>query len=342
MDASVKLLKETVEHYSPSGEEKKVAHFLVDYMKKLGFNSFVDEVNNAVGISGNGKKTILLLGHIDTVPGFITPRIKHGKLFGRGSVDAKGCFCTFIEATKLSKSNAKIILVGAVEEENASSKGARHILDKYKPDYIIIGEPSSYDALTLGYKGRLLIDFSLEMKNSHTASSDSPIDSAINFYNTLKEYTDKRNIEKTIFDTIQMTARDVKYSSDGFSNRVYMKIGCRMPLDFSFEDFEPFINKAKGDGKIKFYGQEHAVKAKKNNKLVSRFLNIMRKHGIQAKFKVKTGTSDMNILHNKFPDTPILAYGPGDSSLDHTPNEHIVINEYKKAIQILSDVLSTF
>ena len=37
--------------------------------------------------------------------------------------------------------------------------------------------------------------------------------------------------------------------------------------------------------------------------------------------------------------TPILAYGPGDSTLDHTPDEHIFIAEYLRAIDVLTDVL---
>jgi LysW-gamma-L-lysine carboxypeptidase len=36
---------------------------------------------------------------------------------------------------------------------------------------------------------------------------------------------------------------------------------------------------------------------------------------------------------------PIVAYGPGDSSLDHTPNEHLDLAEYERAINVLAQVL---
>ena len=36
---------------------------------------------------------------------------------------------------------------------------------------------------------------------------------------------------------------------------------------------------------------------------------------------------------------PIVAYGPGDSQLDHTPDEHVVIAEYERAIAVLQTVL---
>jgi LysW-gamma-L-lysine carboxypeptidase len=38
---------------------------------------------------------------------------------------------------------------------------------------------------------------------------------------------------------------------------------------------------------------------------------------------------------------PTVAYGPGDSDLDHTPNEHILVSEYQHGVQILVDVLRT-
>ena len=62
--------------------------------------------------------------------------------------------------------------------------------------------------------------------------------------------------------------------------------------------------------------------------------------GREPAFKVKTGTSDMNVVGPVW-NCPIVAYGPGDSSLDHTPNEHISLEEYGRAIDVLADVLAT-
>ena len=36
---------------------------------------------------------------------------------------------------------------------------------------------------------------------------------------------------------------------------------------------------------------------------------------------------------------PIVAYGAGDSKLDHTPQEHVVVEEYERAIEVLKQVL---
>jgi LysW-gamma-L-lysine carboxypeptidase len=52
----------------------------------------------------------------------------------------------------------------------------------------------------------------------------------------------------------------------------------------------------------------------------------------------KTGTGDMNIL-GKAMNLPIVTYGPGDSHLDHTIDEHIDIKEYIEAIQVYKETL---
>jgi len=67
-------------------------------------------------------------------------------------------------------------------------------------------------------------------------------------------------------------------------------------------------------------------------------LASIRAHGGSAAFNVKTGTSDMNVVAPVW-RCPIVAYGPGDSNLDHTPHEHIALSEYLKAIDVLADAL---
>ena len=61
-----------VSQYSPSGQERGAVEWLVARMKSLGYDdAFIDEAGNAVGVMGKGPKQVVLLGHIDTVPGEI-------------------------------------------------------------------------------------------------------------------------------------------------------------------------------------------------------------------------------------------------------------------------------
>ena len=53
----------------------------------------------------------------------------------------------------------------------------------------------------------------------------------------------------------------------------------------------------------------------------------------------KTGTGDMNIFGN-ITGIPVVTYGPGNSQLDHTPHEHINIQDYLESIRIYQEAAS--
>src|SRR3954465_7206090 len=90
------LLSGLLQAYSPSHQERPASEYLVNWMQSAGYDrAFVDESGSAVGILGDGPQEIVLLGHIDTVPGFINVEVRDGSLYGRGAVDAKGPLATF-------------------------------------------------------------------------------------------------------------------------------------------------------------------------------------------------------------------------------------------------------
>ena len=76
--AAIAFLHQTVATPSLSGEEGDVARLIVEQMAAWGYEeAFVDEAGNAVGCLGpaGADRLIVLLGHIDTVPGRIPVRI---------------------------------------------------------------------------------------------------------------------------------------------------------------------------------------------------------------------------------------------------------------------------
>ncbi len=85
-------------------------------------------------------------------------------------------------------------------------------------------------------------------------------------------------------------------------------------------------------------GYEAAWRSPRETALVRSFLGAIRAHGSRPGFVVKTGTSDMNVVAPAW-RCPIVAYGPGDSSLDHTPSEHLSLAEYGQAIDVIVDAL---
>ena len=346
------LLEHAVGIRSYSGEEKELAHFLVGWAREHGFErAYVDAVGNAVAEIGpaTATRTLVLLGHMDTVPGDIPVRIEDEKLYGRGTVDAKGPLCTFFcAATRVNiLSDVRLVVVGAVEEESATSRGARHIRDRFLqegvPEGCIIGEPSTWDRITLGYKGRLLVDFTAIEASTHTAGPGAfgVADKACRWWSELKSICTRYNKGKVkAFDKILPSLRNMWTESDGLYNTVHAHVGLRLPLHIDVNTLERDIQSLAEEvgGHVQFRGYEPAFMADKRSSLVRAFTIAIRAIGGKPGFKVKTGTSDMNVVGPAW-GCPIVAYGPGDSSLDHTPDEHISLEEYWKAIEVLTLVL---
>ncbi|MEM9412447.1 MAG: [LysW]-lysine hydrolase [Planctomycetota bacterium] len=345
----VSLLRDVVSIESYSGYETNVANYLVESMKQMGFdNAYVDDAGNAVGkraapnSDGRIDRTIVLLGHMDTVKGQIEVREEDGKLYGRGTVDAKGPLVTFIAATSVAQipAGTEIVVIGAVEEESSTSKGARHAATKFTPDLCIIGEPSGWDGVTIGYKGILQVNYLLERPMGHASGLQSDVpEQAIEFWNNIRNYVKSYNDgREKLFDLLIPAIRDFNFYSDGLYDRVKFHASIRLPMNFDYESFAQWVNELDSSAYVRTYGYEVAYRSNRSNALSKTFNRVIRSRGEQPKFKVKTGTCDMNVVGPIW-NCPIVAYGPGDSSLDHTPNEHIMIDEYLTAIDVLTEVL---
>lgn len=347
MRDAVKLLTDMVRIESHSGEEEELARFLVEDMAATGMEAYIDEAGNAVGIrageGAGGDKDIVLLGHMDTVTGEVPVRREEDLLYGRGAVDAKGPLATFICAARELEPPPgwRVVVIGAVEEESATSKGARQAAKNFAPVACVIGEPSAWDAVTLGYKGRILAHVEIEREMSHTAGpGTSATEMAVEWWNELRVYADEFNAgAKGLFDALLPSLRDFGRESDGLTETAWLEIGVRLPLGFDIEAFKTRLREYDSNARVEFRGYEEAYAGERTSPLVRAFNTAIRSLDVRPRQKYKTGTSDMNVVGPRW-RCPILAYGPGDSSLDHTPNEHISIEEYLRSIEVLKDALA--
>jgi LysW-gamma-L-lysine carboxypeptidase len=332
-----------VQRFSPTGHEHEAVAWLVARMEALGFTrAFADKAGNAVGVMGEGPRQIVLLGHIDTVPGEIPVRVEGNVLHGRGSVDAKGPLAAFVDGVAQvgARPGWQFVVVGAVEEEG-DSRGAWHIVERYHPDYTLIGEPSGWARVTLGYRGSLWFEYRVRRPLSHTASgNESVCEAAVGFWNRLKAFADQHNAgQPKVFEQISPTLRRMSSESDGFEERATLHIGVRLPLGLSPDDWSNTLDQLCGDGEIHVGGiPVPAYRCDKNTPLVRALLAGIRSQNASPGFVVKSGTSDMNIVGPRW-NCPMVAYGPGDSSLDHTPQEHLSLAEYNNSVDVLAHAL---
>jgi [amino group carrier protein]-lysine/ornithine hydrolase len=340
------LILGAVSRPSLSGQEAEVAEFLRSWMADHDFAAQVDQAGNAVGVRGHGPLTVVLLGHIDTVGGHIPVRIdEHDVLHGRGSVDAKGSFCTFAAAVADLPPGAldlaTFICVGATEEEAASSKGARFAMTRYRPDLVVIGEPSGWEGITLGYKGRLMVKVTVRKADFHTAGDGTSAgDDLAESWLRVRSWAAEQSGEG-VFGRLQATVQALSSGSDGLEQLARGSFGLRLPLHVTPEAARQQLGALLADLEglnLEFTGDETAVRYERDTPLARALRVAIRAHGGTPVFKVKTGTSDMNVVAHAWP-VPTLAYGPGDSALDHTPQERLDLAEYDRAVAILRSAL---
>jgi LysW-gamma-L-lysine carboxypeptidase len=337
MSADFSTLIGLIELYSPSGQEHGAVEWLVARMQSLGFGeAFIDEAGNAVGVMGSGPKQVVLLGHIDTVPGEIKVELDNISLYGRGSVDAKGSLACFVDAVAQVGvvDGWQIVVIGAVEEER-DSDGARFVVDRYRPDFAIVGEPNNWDR-------------TISREQTHMASGEqTAAEAAVEVWLVVKEYAEAFNVEKQrAFDKILPTLRGLESGQNGFTQWAQLVIGVRLAIEVTPDEWYEKLQETIKVSEIFKVVVERvgypipAWECEKITRLVQVFLNGIRQMGGTPRFVYKTGTADLNVVAPVW-RCPAVVYGPGDSALDHTPNEHISLDEYGKAVKVLTKALET-
>lgn len=140
---------------SPTGEEGKLAEFMVDWFRKHGLNGILQEVEtgraNAIGVlRGGGEGTSLMLnGHMDTgapvrheeLTGPIPPRAPHlepytenGILYGTGMDNMQSGLAAIMSAAKAIKDSG-LVLQGDLIVAGVAGEVSRAAVDQYQGPY---------------------------------------------------------------------------------------------------------------------------------------------------------------------------------------------------------------
>ncbi len=358
-EPAVRFLTNLLGIYSPSGKEQDAANFIATEMKHMGFEVGIDSIGNVIGVIGKGEPVILLCGHMDTVAGHMPLRLDEGKIYARGAVDAKGPLAAMIMAAEAAGKDPNFkgkILIASVVEEEATSKGVRHLITQgIDADYAIFGEPSGVENVTIGYKGQIQLKVTVKTETGHSSTPwlyENALEKAYELWEKIKAACTFPSIEPTETPFTAITVCLVRMVG-GRGNSVIpfeaeMNLDIRVPIQYTTTQVYDKMTKIiagyqNSNPKIEIRTQVldtvEPFEANKASPVVHVLSSSVRKVlNKPATLLRKTGTGDMNIL-GKAMSLPIVTYGPGDGHLDHTVDEHIEIQEYLQAIDVYKDFL---
>jgi putative selenium metabolism hydrolase len=174
----VRLAQELVRIPSPPGEEKELADFLFSQLRRVG-EVERGPLGTVIGRIRRGEgPTLLLTGHMDTVPegsGWSVPpfsgEIREGFLYGRGAVDMKAAIAAQIAGAYQAAPDLQgtLYLVYVPHEETAEGLALGRVLDQVeKPDLVVLGEPTDL-RLGIGHRGRAVIRLFARGKPAHAS-----------------------------------------------------------------------------------------------------------------------------------------------------------------------------
>lgn len=178
--------KSLIEINSVSGDEYEVYKYLASYLSSKGLTVESQQVEdkrfNIYAYYGSQPNTtVLLTTHIDTVPPYFPYFIEDGKIYGRGSVDAKASIATqvvalleLLSAGKVQEGDVALLFVVGEEVNGAGMHYASEHLP-YHWDHAVFGEPTE-NKLGVGHKGVYSFNLEVEGKASHSGYPELGID----------------------------------------------------------------------------------------------------------------------------------------------------------------------
>lgn len=329
------LLADLVAVPSPTWSEAAASRLLLDKLPRFGWSgAHLDGMGNVVASRGTGQKELILLGHIDTIPGGPTPRIDtDGMIWGRGAVDAKGACCALAVTGGCVPipEDWRVTLIAAVGEE-VDSRGARFRLPLHQPAACVIGEPTGSDGVAYSYRGRLSFRFFGEDKGGHRSIHAGPMTGAVKAASSMLDRVQKWGEEYSIA-VMEMNGKECgeRTASISLDLRIPMFAEQNVLEQFVYETARSFAVQSE----IIEYVAPYAVD--QSDPVVQAFAQAISLSGGVPRVLAKQGTTDFNVVAPW--GCAMAAFGPGDSLFDHTADERVSINEFMRGVEVLKRAL---
>jgi len=348
----IEQFMEMVRIDSESGNEGKMIDYLLKEFAKIGASTAKDSYGNMIArLPAKGcenKEPVLLSCHSDTVkPGVgIEPIIKDGVIRSQGETilgaDDKAGIAEMLEALRIAEVRPPVEVAISRQEEVgllgvknldysklSSKKG--FLLDNDTLDTIVIGGPSYF-----------IIDVTVRGKAAHAGMEP---EKGINAIQAASFAISKLKLGRIDNETTaNVGIINGGMVRNGVPETVTFLAECRS-LDHAkaetlaeemrktiLKEVEEYGAKAE----VKIENMCKAVSIPENSPVVETSKKALRKAGINATTTFITGFTDASIYNNHGIEMSVVGIG---ARLEHSTDEHIYIDDMKKALIMIVELL---
>jgi acetylornithine deacetylase len=328
----VALAADLVSVPSGSGAEGAVGAWIAKWLTARGWSVTMQEVTpgrSNVWATRQSAALVTLSTHLDTVPPHIPPRVEDGRLYGRGSCDAKGIAAAMVAAADrlVGSGEDRVGLLFVVGEEEGSDGARAANTLPTESRYLINGEPTE-SRIASGAKGSLRILVRTTGREAHSAYPALGRSAIIPLVELLAKLPAVPLPSDPVLGDTTINIGVIRGGSAGnvIPGSAVAELLARVvgPV----EELKAIIGRWAGDAAEIEYGAYIPPQ---------RFLTT-------AGFDVApmAYTSDIPLLDRW--GTPVL-FGPGSIHVAHTPTEHIELAELRDSVtayeRLVRDLLAT-
>ena len=349
-----KTFLELLDIYSPSGKEEDIQIYLEELLTRAGFSVERQEVDedryNLRTTMGPGEPGVYLVGHVDTVPAWdldeFGPQEEDGIIRGLGSADMKGgcaamveAWLAMAEALEPSRRPSVGLLLVVGEEENGD--GSMTFLQSCRPEWVVIGEPTSL-AANFSHYGYLEAGFVTRGLRSHSSLPELGHNAVESMLRVLLLLGNAPLFDRAKTEIVY-SIREMRSSRAGFvvPDRCETWIDLHLPPDHDPVALQDAIRRIVAnldrtipglDLELSFDFSSPGYNLGTSNRPAQILREVYPRLGLPLQMDAFRSHSDGNLFFAAGVKPIIL--GPGSLEAAHTPDERVVFEEVSAAARI--------
>ncbi|MDI9646113.1 MAG: M20 family metallopeptidase [Archaeoglobales archaeon] len=368
----VELLKELVklDTRNPPGKTSEIAEYIAKIFSSYNcrFYEKVDGKTNLVIEINKGKPTLMLNSHLDTVPAediLLNPIIVNGKLYGRGSCDAKASVAAMISAALKVQPECGLKVVFTADEEVGGANGLGYVFQRDSADAVVIGEPTGLNCIGVLQAAVISLDIDFRGKSGHSAFQNSEygaifkaakyITEKVKEFERLRgDYTHYKEFFASLGFEFSLKSWEAVFNPaiiQGGIKRNVVAESCKIKADIRFA---PWLSSEgiklslkrfddieyRFEGFLPPYGVKYDnVKIEDDIKMLKLLGSVVRSFSLTPKALFSLGVGDTR--HVRKHGVPAFYYGPSGGNM-HAENEFVRIDELKKFVDAYINIINKF